>query len=190
MNEELISQYIDDELDLDEKIVFVQTVHADDRFAGEAVTLLQQEQRLRAVPTDCLARIPRSSPVSQAPSRSHWWWPMGGLSVAAAMVGLLLVLWQTPTPPVPVSEQRRFVLYLPEVDRASLVGTFTAWQPVAMERIGGSGYWTLSLHVPAGEHRYSILVDDGRLLADPTVSAREQDDFGGENSVIEVRAAI
>lgn len=82
------------------------------------------------------------------------------------------------------------MLYLPAIERASLVGTFTDWHPVAMERIGNSGYWSLTLQVPAGEHRYSILVDDGRLIADPTVATREQDDFGGENSVIEVRAAI
>ncbi len=190
MSEELISQYIDDELDLDEKIVFVQTVHADGSFADEAVALLQQEQRLRAAPADCLARVPRSLPVPVTPSRTRWWWPVGGLGVATAMAGLLLLFWHAPVPQTPLLEQRRFVLYLPEVDRASLVGTFTGWQPVAMERIGGSGYWTLTLQVPAGEHRYSILIDDGRLLADPTVSAREQDDFGGENSVIEVRATI
>lgn len=190
MNEELISQYIDDELDLDEKIVFVQTVHADGRFADEAVALVQQEQRLRAVPTDVLARVPHSLSLPAAKPSPRWWWPVGGLGVAAAMAGLLLFLWQAPTPQAPLVEQRRFVLYLPEVDRASLVGTFTGWQPVAMERIGGSGYWTLTLQVPTGEHRYSILVDDGRLLADPTVATREQDDFGGENSVIEVRATI
>ena len=190
MNEELISQYIDDELDLDEKIVFVQTIQADGSFADDAVALLQQAQRLRAAPADCLARVPRSLPAPVTPSRTRWWWSVGGLSLATAMVGLLLLFWPAPVPQAPLLEQRRFVLYLPEVARASLVGTFTGWQPVAMERIGGSGYWTLSLHVPAGEHRYSILVDDGRLLADPTVSAREQDDFGGENSVIEVRAAI
>lgn len=190
MSEELISQYIDDELDLDEKIVFVQTVHADERFADEAVALLQQEQQLRAAPTDCLARVPRSLPVPVTASRTRWWWTLGGLGMAAATAGLLLLFWHAPAPQAPLVAQRRFVLYLPEIDHASLVGTFTAWQPVAMERIGGSGYWTLTLQVPAGEHRYSILVDDGRLLADPTVSAREQDDFGGENSVIEVRATI
>ena len=190
MSEELISQYIDDELDLGEKIVFVQTVHADGRFADEAVELLQQEQRLRAAPADCLARVPRSLPMPVAPSRARWWWPVGGFGLAAATAALLLLFWHAPAPQAPLLEQRRFVLYLPEVDRASLVGTFTGWQPVAMERIGGSGYWTLTLQVPAGEHRYSILVDDGRMLADPTVSAREQDEFGGENSVIEVRATI
>ena len=58
-----------------------------------------------------------------------------------------------------------------------------------MERVSASGYWTLTLPVPKGEHRYSYLVEDGRQIADPTVVAKEQDDFGGENSVIEVTEA-
>ena len=37
MNDHLISLYIDDELDLDEKIVFVETVHHDHRFTDEAL---------------------------------------------------------------------------------------------------------------------------------------------------------
>ncbi len=32
MNDQLISMYIDDELDLDDKIIFVETVHADRQF--------------------------------------------------------------------------------------------------------------------------------------------------------------
>lgn len=188
MSEELISQYIDDELDLDEKIVFVQTVHADDRFAEETVALLHQEQRLRAVASDGLARLPKVLTLPTAKPRRLWWWSMGWVGLAATAAVMLLLIGRSPAPQMPLVEQHRFVLYLPEVDHASLVGTFTDWRPVAMERIGSSGYWSLTLQVPAGEHRYSVLVDDGRLMADPTVATREQDDFGGENSVIEVRA--
>jgi len=191
MSEELISQYIDNELDLDEKIVFVQTVHADDRFAEETVALLHQEQRLRAVPKDGLARMPHSLILPAPKPRRRGWWSVSWVGVAAATTAVfLLLIGRSPVPQVPPVEQHRFVLYLPAIERASLVGTFTDWHPVAMERIGNSGYWSLTLQVPAGEHRYSILVDDGRLIADPTVATREQDDFGGENSVIEVRAAI
>jgi len=190
MSEELISQYIDNELDLDEKIIFVQTVHTDDCFAEETVALLHQEQRLRAVASDGLARLPRALTLPAAKPRRRWWWSMGWVGVAATTAVFLLLIGRNPVPQMPMVEQHRFVLYLPKVDRASLVGTFTDWRPVAMERIGGSGYWTLTLQVPAGEHRYSILVDDGRLMADPTVATREKDDFGGENSVIEVRSTI
>ena len=43
MKDFLISSYIDDELDLDEKIEFVETVHAQPAFKDEAVDLLHQE---------------------------------------------------------------------------------------------------------------------------------------------------
>jgi hypothetical protein len=48
----------------------------------------------------------------------------------------------------------------------------------------------LTVPLPIGEQRYSYLIDDGRQIVDPTVAAREQDDFGGENSVIEIKVAI
>ena len=57
MAEELISLYIDDELDLDEKVVFVEKVHGDRRFKDETVALLQQEKQLRAPVSD---RVPEA----------------------------------------------------------------------------------------------------------------------------------
>ena len=48
MKDYLISSYIDDELDLDEKIEFVETVHEQMAFKDEAVGLLQQEKQIRS----------------------------------------------------------------------------------------------------------------------------------------------
>ncbi len=90
----------------------------------------------------------------------------------------------------PDLKQQRFVVFLPDTEQAQIVGSFTDWLPVPMRRVGQSGYWALTLPVPPGEHRYSYLVDDGRQITDPTVVAKEQDDFGGENSVIEVQVMI
>ena len=59
-----------------------------------------------------------------------------------------------------------------------------------MERLSSSGYWAVTLNLFEGEHRYSYLVEDGQQIADPTVLSRERDDFGGENSIIEVKSAI
>jgi 1,4-alpha-glucan branching enzyme len=55
-----------------------------------------------------------------------------------------------------------------------------------MHKIGSSGYWTLTLTLPEGEHRYSYQVQNGEQMADPTVTTRERDDYGGENTVIVV----
>jgi Carbohydrate-binding module 48 (Isoamylase N-terminal domain) len=189
MDEILISQFIDDELDLSEKIVFVETVNGNNAFAIETLTLLRQEQRLEALPktmpTPRLV-VPRE--------RRHWatmpkllFWPRLLAGAAAVVMAVGLTVLFTPratTPPSPVAH--RFVVFLPQAEKARIVGTFTDWQPVAMEPAGNSGYWTITLPLPPGDHRYSYLLDQGQRLLDPTVAAREEDDFDGENSLLTV----
>jgi hypothetical protein len=48
MNNYLISMFIDNELDLDEKLEFVEIVHDDRSFKDEAVELLHQERLIRS----------------------------------------------------------------------------------------------------------------------------------------------
>lgn len=193
MNEYLISQYIDDELDLIEKITFVQYVHGQQPFYEETVAMLRQEVVLQGELVSPVP-LPTRPPVmrerkSLGQIASLWLRPLGGFAAALALV--FLFLWLRPQASDRVfAEQHRFVVYLPESTQAQIVGTFTGWKPLAMEPVGASGYWTLTLPVPAGEHRYSYLVENGRQIADPTVFAKEQDDFGGENSVIEVQVSI
>ncbi len=193
MKDYLISMFIDDELDLDEKIEFVETVRADKRFGDEAVELLEMEQELRMD----LGPVPEVSMPEALPE------PRGGLSgwlpdlgiaplagFAAAMALVAAVFLLRPEPAVSLEQPYRFVIYRPGADQAEIVGTFTNWSPVPMRKIGTSGYWEVVLPVSAGEHRYSYLVEDGRQIADPTVLTREQDDFGGENSILLVDAAV
>jgi hypothetical protein len=192
MKEYLISLFIDDELDIDEKITFVETVHGDHPFADETLSLLRQEKRLRSDLVDPMT-IPATLPIPEARASwsdlfSLWFRPLAGFAAAMLLVGLFTLLQSKPTVS-PQKEQHRFVVYLPESSRARIVGTFTGWKPVPMERVG-SGYWTLTLPVATGEQRYSYLIDDDKQIPDPTVAAREQDDFGGENSVIEIQVAI
>ena len=189
MDDSLISLFIDDEMDLDDKIVFVETVHSSRQFSLDAVALLEQEKLLHQLP----ARMPAAvmAGLQEQPSFSwfrsfrSWWQPMTGFATAVALMGLGFLLMPTQPPPVPPAEQR-FVLYLPQASQAKIVGTFTDWSPVAMHKVGTSGYWSLTLKVPQGEHRYSYLVEEGNRMVDPTIAAREHDDFGGENSVIVV----
>lgn len=186
MDETLISQFIDDELDLDDKIVFVETVHTSRQFSKETVALLEQEKLLRQLP----ARMPAAAMAGLRVHPAHswslqlrsWWQPMAGFLTAVLLMGLGFLL--TPTQPTEAPQaQQRFVLYLPQASQAKIIGTFTGWNPVPMHKVGTSGYWSLTLKVPPGEHRYSYLVENGRMV-DPTVATRESDDFGGENSVI------
>lgn len=188
MNDYLISLYIDNELDLDEKITFVEQVHADRIFTDEALALLRQEKLVRTLPEhhlpDALPLID-DLPTSVKTLWRPWWKPFAGLVAAGALASLLLVF--LPSRPDMITESHRFVLYLPDITTVEIIGTFTDWQPVTMVPIGNSGYWTLTMEIPEGEHRYSYLIGHERQIADPTVAIREQDDFGGENSILEVR---
>lgn len=189
MDDYLISLFIDDEMDLDEKIVFVETVHTSREYTLETVALLEQEKLLYQVPgrmpASVIAGLDEKPGFSWSLAFRSWWQPMAGFATAMILVGLGFLLMPGQQTPAPQVEQR-FVLYLPQANQARIVGTFTDWNPVPMQKIGASGYWSLTLKVPQGEHRYSYLVEEDNRMVDPTVAAREHDDFGGENSVIVV----
>lgn len=185
----LASMYIDDEMDLKEKRQFVEMVHRDEDFYTLTMELLDQEQRLRQMP----AMLP-------APAVEQRWRPplrhvLAGLikpfgfavtGFAAAVLMVNTVSWNPP----PSAQSNRFVLFEPDAERIELTGSFTGWQRLAMQRIGDSGYWQLNLPVPAGEHRFAYILNGERRMADPTLQAVERDDFGGENSILNVEVQI
>ena len=55
MQDYLISMFIDDELDLDNKIEFVETVHEDRNFKDETVGFLRQE---KMICSEVVAEVP------------------------------------------------------------------------------------------------------------------------------------
>jgi hypothetical protein len=57
-----------------------------------------------------------------------------------------------------------------------------------MNRLGSSGYWDITVNLPSGEHRFTYILDGKKRFTDPTVPARELDDFGGRNSIISVES--
>lgn len=185
MNDYLISLFIDNEMDLDEKIEFVETVHSNDAFTREAVDLLEQEKLLRECPVSprVLSDFKTKDRFSWSNLIRTWWQPAAGFATAMILVALIS-LPMPERPALSQQEDHRFVLYLPQAGQPNLVGTFTDWKPVPMHKVGLTGYWTLTLKVPEGEHRYSYLVENGRQIADPTIITKEHDDFGGENTVI------
>lgn len=184
MNPTWISQFIDDELDLDEKEQFVRAVQASREYAAEALALLEQEKWLRAGPREAAPpEIRFAEPFGFRLRR--WMAPLAAFAAGAAVAAVLWVFL------IPVSggqalRPHRFVLYRPEAARVEITGSFTGWRSLPMRRTGGAGYWEITLDLPAGEHRFSYIVEGGKPLADPTVAQREQDDFGGENSILEV----
>ena len=184
----LSSMYIDNELDLDEKVQFVDKIHSEQPFFRDTRELLLQEKLLRMPPDTSL--LPDRPPMTAGagPWFRKMLQPMIYATAGFAAAGLLLFnLVTTPAPPQCFN---RFVIYEPAAHQVELAGSFTGWQRTPMEPIGNSGYWELNLQVPSGEHRFAYILDGSRQMADPTLPVREKDDFGGENSILNMEERV
>jgi hypothetical protein len=179
----LISMYIDDELDLNGKIIFIERIHDDRSFKDESVDLLKQEKLLRS---DVVDFTPEITIEEKPRSVSGWFRPMRPIMAVAAGILIFVFLQMYPRETEIVSH--RFVIYHPEVSSAEITGSFTAWKTIPMIRAGASGYWEITLSLPKGEHRFSYILEGEKRVPDPTVLTRERDDFGGENSIIHLQA--
>lgn len=180
---EIMSLFIDDEMELDEKIVFVKAVHNSPSFAAEAIELLSFEKQIRA---DVVERIPLIEAVRPGILRKLLGFfkePLGWTATALAAALIALVLTSLPSSE-PVLRQSRFVIYKPEVSRVEIAGSFTNWKRIPLYRAGDSGYWELTLALPQGEHHFSYILEGRQRVADPTIRTREPDDFGGYNSIL------
>ena len=182
MKDYLISSYIDDELDLDEKIEFVETVYEKVSFKDEAVDLLHQEKLIRGEVT---TRIPSVKLREKRRIASVLWRP-AGLFAAGLAATLLVMFFLTPQQEELMLTTHRFVLFQPDVNRVDITGSFLGWEAVPMNKSGTSGYWEIVLELPAGEHRLCYILEGHRRIPDPTIPIREKDDFGGENSILAV----
>jgi hypothetical protein len=183
MNDHLISMYIDDELDLEDKIAFVETVHGDQKFKDEAVNLLRQERLIRSEVVDHL-------PVLRLKEQRIPWMVRLFRPLAAVSVGLAAaaILWMTfESPPEQPLRPWRFVIYQPDAKGVELAGSFSSWKRIPLKHAGNSGYWEITLELPEGDHRFSYIIEGERRMADPTIAVRETDDFGGENSILSVK---
>jgi hypothetical protein len=181
MSSQMISMFIDDELTLDDKIDFVETVHGSRPFKEETVELLQQERLLRSEPANhCPAVEIRSKRLFSF----RFLRPFGLVAAGAALS--LLVLFFPLTPVQSPDTPYRFILYRPDVSRVDITGSFTGWRAVPMKQAGSSGYWEYTSSLPRGEHRFSYIINGTVRMPDPTIQTRESDDFGSENTVLSI----
>ena len=181
MQDYLISMFIDDELDLDNKIEFVETVHADLNYKDETVGFLKQEKVIRAEVVD---HIPPVKVQLKEKAGFPLWRPMA--ICASGLAAALILFFFIQPPKEPLSTAHRFVIYQPGVEQVEITGSFTDWRSLPMTRAGAGDYWEITIDVPVGEHRFSYILEGDQRLADPTILIREKDDFGGENSILEV----
>ncbi len=157
MQDYLISMFIDDELDLDNKIEFVETVHEDRNFKEETVGFLQQEKMIRA---DVVDHLPYVKVQLKEKTGLPFWRPMS--IFASGLAAALLLFFFIQPPKEQLSAAHRFVIYQPGVEQVEIAGSFTGWRALPMNRAGTSDYWEITIDVPTGEHRFSYILEGDR----------------------------
>jgi hypothetical protein len=178
--------FIDNELDLDEKIKFVEIVHSDSAYKAETVDLICQEKELRQRPVGAVPPFVDDPSCHQR--RFRWLRPvLAGLSCVAVIAFLWINLVPFNSKDVKqASKFHRFIIYQPDIKSAEITGSFTGWQSQKMNPIGTSGYWETEIELSSGEHRFAYILNRHKRIPDPTVPTREKDDFGGENSILSI----
>ena len=72
--------------------------------------------------------------------------------------------------------------------KVCLAGSFNDWRPDSTEMISLSdGKWAKNLALPPGTYEYRLVVD-GLWMADPGASENTSNPYGGQNSIIVVKA--
>lgn len=182
---EIISMFIDDELAIDDKIILVEKIAENQSFAAEVKDLLQTEKQLRSDVVETVPQVELLRPNFLEKVTHFFKQPLGWTTTALA-ASIAAIFFLMMSPPAPVSKQNRFVVYKPEARQVEIAGSFTNWKRISMQRIGNSGYWELIMKLPAGEHHFTYILEGSQRFADPTILTREQDDFGGYNSILYV----
>lgn len=77
-----------------------------------------------------------------------------------------------------------FRFAVPGAARVDLVGDWTGWQPVPLER-ASNGQWVIRTRVGPGVHRFNLVVDGERWIV-PEGSAAVDDGFGGKTALLVV----
>jgi hypothetical protein len=180
----IISQFIDDELTLDEKAAFLGRCRESRVFIQDCLALVEQEATLRMglpLPSRNAAAAPR-------PARRGWLLPVAAALALAAALGIPAAFLAGRGRPGPsggsLPASHRFILYEPAAGKVEIAGSFTDWRRLSLDPLPGSGYWEITLPVPQGSQSYVYILDGTRRILDPTVQESESDDFGGRNSIL------
>jgi hypothetical protein len=200
----LVQRFLDQELTADERIRFVVELGRSDSLRREVVameTLLVEAARLPrpAVPPDfvrgVMARLEAPAGTTAAPeSRTHpaYWQP----AFAAAACALFAALgWfagrsagVTPQAADSSTVLVRLVVVQPEAQTVQVAGDFNEWNPARTPlEPTGSGAWTVTLPLEPGRYKYKFVVDGQTWMADPFAAEQDDDGFGSQNAVLDVR---
>lgn len=78
---------------------------------------------------------------------------------------------------------RRISVHADSAAHVDIMGDFTNWSPVALDRVGGS--WRLDRAIASGSHRVAIRIDGGPWIV-PVNLPRVEDDLAGVVGIITV----
>lgn len=186
----LITQFIDDELDLREKKLFVENVHNEDDFYEEAVSSIDFEIMMKNEIEDVEAptlNFPRTKKTISYKKITRF------AQVLAASIIIIFafnIFNNQPNKPVVQKTEKlsnyRFVIYKPDAKKVEISGEFTNWKPLKLKEINQTGYWEAEMKLKPGEYKYFYLINDKKVVADPTSPYKEEDGFGNKNSILRV----
>jgi hypothetical protein len=94
---------------------------------------------------------------------------------------------QRPTAPTVTPGGVFFALEAPNAQRVHLVGDFNGWTPDGSEMTPSGKVWTSVLKLEPGRYQYRYIID-GNWCRDPLNMAVAPSPYGGDNSVLVVRA--
>lgn len=90
----------------------------------------------------------------------------------------------------PIIQRNRIVFgyHDDEARKVCLCGDFNEWGREAIDfKRGGDGLWRAAIPCrPAGRYRYKFLVNDSHWIEDPSHGMKEDDGFGGLNSILQI----
>jgi hypothetical protein len=153
MKDEIISLFIDDEMDLEDKIIFVETVHSDSVFTEETLDLLKQEKLLAT-------HLSISRPMPRISSFKYLW-PLINpfktlmLVLATAMVIILITCPKTGFQEV----WCQFAISKPDLEKADNSIIFTPGKPFSVKFSDRNGYWKDSIEPCLGGNEYIHFLD-------------------------------
>jgi len=93
--------------------------------------------------------------------------------------------------PAPTKRAVRFEFQAPaQAQRVAVVGDFNNWNRYSYGhsmRKNPAGVWELTTDLAPGRYQYKFLVNESQWVTDPKAQAKASNQYGTDNSVIEVK---
>lgn len=80
-----------------------------------------------------------------------------------------------------------FIVSAPKAKKVSVAGTFNNWDTKStLAKKDAKGNWTAKVDLNPGKYEYKFVVD-GAWISDPHCSNTSTNNFGTQNSIIEIK---